>query len=60
MNQPFMKPSELEELTGLSRMTVNRMLRAGELPATKVRNRWLINRKKALEQLGLDQEEVTA
>lgn len=50
----YLSPQDIAEETGLSLSTVYRALEAGELPGTKIRNRWVTLRSQ-LEQRVLDE-----
>lgn len=46
------RPTAAALLAGLSTRTITRMCEAGELPAVKLRNSWLINRAEFLRIIG--------
>lgn len=50
---------EAAELMGMNKRTVERMCATGELPAVKLRKKWLINKNLLYARLGLTNEELT-
>ena len=46
---------EVARLLRLTEVTINRWLNAGTLPATKIGNKWLINKSDVLMMLGVKQ-----
>lgn len=44
-DSPLMTVPEAVRFSGLSKQTICRMCDAGEVPAAKIHNRWLINRE---------------
>ncbi len=50
----FMTVTELCEVLDLSRPTVMRHLESGELPGSKIGNRWRISKAVLAERLGVD------
>jgi excisionase family DNA binding protein len=44
---------------GMNKRTVERMCATGELPAVKLRKKWLINKNLLYARLGLENEELT-
>lgn len=57
-DSPLMSVPEAQRFSGFSKQTICRMCDAGEVPATKVHNRWLINRE-AFQALFKDALEPT-
>lgn len=51
--RPVMSVTEYIAISGLSRSTVYRGLRSGDIPGRKVLHTWVINRTMAMQQLGL-------
>ena len=51
--RPVMSVEEYIAVSGLSKATVYRGLNNGDIPGRKVRRQWVINRAKAMQQLGL-------
>lgn len=47
---------EAAELMGMNKRTVERMCATGELPAVKLRKKWLINKNLLYARLGLENE----
>ena len=47
--RPLIGTAEAMRISGLSRPTICRMCEAGQVPAAKVANRWLINRAAFME-----------
>ena len=50
---------EAAELIGMNKRTIERMCATGELPAVKLRKKWLINKNLLYSRLGLENEELT-
>lgn len=50
---------EAAELMGMNKRTVERMCATGELPAVKLRKKWLINKNQLYARLGLENETST-
>lgn len=50
---------EAAELTGMNKRTIERMCANGELPAVKLRKKWLINKNLLYARLGLENETST-
>lgn len=50
---------EAAELLSMNKRTVERMCATGELPAVKLRKKWLINKNLLYARLGLENEELT-
>ena len=50
---------EAAELIGMNKRTVERMCATGELPAVKLRKKWLINKNLLYARLGLENETST-
>lgn len=50
---------EAAELTGMNKRTIERMCANGELPAVKLRKKWLINKQQLYMKLGIHDENPT-
>lgn len=50
---------EAAGLMGMNKRTVERMCATGELPAVKLRKKWLINKNLLYARLGLENETST-
>lgn len=50
---------EVAELMGMNKRTIERMCATGELPAVKLRKKWLINKNLLYARLGLENETST-
>lgn len=50
-NQLMISTAEASQITGLSQRSIVRLCVAGKLPAVQLGRRWLINRKKFMDNL---------
>lgn len=59
LTKQLLSALEAAELMGMNKRTIERMCATGELPAVKLRKKWLINKNLLYARLGLENETST-